>query len=87
LNAIAVVDRLKVHISIPPPGIKLITDAPSLLQDALAYALAELLEIEQVSITMGQCKLGDSSHSQFSEKKTAAKFKGIGLPAFLSCSE
>jgi len=53
------VDRRQVHISVTARGEKLIADAPSLLQDTLANALAELPEIEQVSITMALEKLVD----------------------------
>ncbi len=50
-------DRRLVYISITPEGHKLINAAPSLLQDTLSNALAELPEIEQVTITLALEKL------------------------------
>jgi len=52
-------DRRQVHISITAAGEELISAAPSLLQDTLAAALAELPEIEQVTITLALEKLVD----------------------------
>ncbi|WP_303720209.1 MarR family winged helix-turn-helix transcriptional regulator [Malonomonas rubra] len=52
-------DRRLVYISITPEGQKLVVAAPSLLQDTLSNALAELPEIEQVSITLAMEKLVD----------------------------
>ncbi|HKJ04988.1 MAG TPA: MarR family winged helix-turn-helix transcriptional regulator [Geopsychrobacteraceae bacterium] len=52
-------DRRQVHISITPEGEDLIAAAPSLLQDTLANSLAELPELELVTITMALERLVD----------------------------
>ncbi len=44
-------DRRKVHLEISPSGQRVVSQAPSLLQDKLAASLAELAEAEQIVIT------------------------------------
>ncbi len=52
-------DRRLIHICITNAGEELVAKAPSLLQDTLIRALAELPETEQISITLTLEKLVD----------------------------
>jgi len=52
-------DRRQVLISLTADGSRLISDAPSPLQDRLAEALQNLPELEQVSITLALEKIVD----------------------------
>lgn len=52
-------DRRLIHICITPAGEHLVAEAPSLLQDTLIDALAELPDTERISITLTLEKLVD----------------------------
>lgn len=52
-------DRRLIHICITAAGQQLVAAAPSLLQDTLIHALAELPETEQISMTITLEKLVD----------------------------